>query len=293
MSGADELFRFGVGPRAGGRLLSPARRACARQGRPPRHSPIIRMQVAIDMGRRQLAAVPAGGSLQCPPAIPVQYVDFCTAACADHRKMQQGALGTVFRGFDPETGVSFAAQPLQDAGLATSYGASMAPPPETLFPNVLRVLGYCCASAADPRSFLLYELCPGGSVEEALADDAKAADLTWETRVGIACEVAEAMQQLRGRRSGVRGCVHRDALASGLCLGPGLHPRLIPCACPGRWNAWASSPVARPRWPVATPPSSVSPAAVAPMPCQWHYPLQSSEASQVFLLVASFWFHGR
>jgi serine/threonine protein kinase len=139
---------------------------------------------------------------------------------------QPGAFGTVYRGVDGTLGLRFAVKRLDPHAPwapECSAQAEIAMLSRFRHDNIIRLWGFC----DDPQGHcLVYELGVRGALSNNLVDDAKAAELTWKTRIRIARGIASALSYLH--RSDPPAW-HRDVKAANVVLTASLTPKLIDC----------------------------------------------------------------
>jgi interleukin-1 receptor-associated kinase 4 len=99
-------------------------------------------------------------------------------------------------------------------------------------PHLIRLLGYACppnpAAEHVLRLCLVYEFASEGGLDAHLADDDKASDLTWSSRLRIASKIASVIHHLHTHVPG-HPAYHRDIKSANIALTATLQPKLIDC----------------------------------------------------------------
>ena len=103
-------------------------------------------------------------------------------------------------------------------------------------PHIIKLFAFSQPTALPleggfPCIYLAYELCGGGSLADALRDDAAAAQLSWEKRLAIVLGIAHALVYLHSPSSGHAVIFHRDVKPQNIALTTGAWPvaKLIDC----------------------------------------------------------------
>eukprot|EP00462_Mataza_sp_D1_P009865 CAMPEP_0175155666 /NCGR_PEP_ID=MMETSP0087-20121206/21125_1 /TAXON_ID=136419 /ORGANISM="Unknown Unknown, Strain D1" /LENGTH=472 /DNA_ID=CAMNT_0016442893 /DNA_START=52 /DNA_END=1468 /DNA_ORIENTATION=- len=160
-----------------------------------------------------------------PSQVPLQYLSACTLGWSPQRLLGQGIFGKVYRGVDDQRGIRFVVKRIDLASLATvtedpsrlgkkMWEREVAALTRFHNPSIVKLIGYTPPTETVNNFCLVYELCAGGALDQALQDDKPLA----------------AVHYLhRGGGGGGQGCFHRDIKAANICLTQTLQPKLIDC----------------------------------------------------------------
>jgi chemotaxis protein histidine kinase CheA len=157
--------------------------------------------------------------------VSMPYVRTCTGNFAAAGVLGRGGYGVVFRGFDRELQVRFAVKCLnaEAANMADprfqrewrrSVQREIAVLQRIRHPNIIRLLGYNVpAEGADAaqQCCLLYEFGGDYSLDKHLANEALAAELTWEKRLRVITSVACALNYMHNTDEHIFHCDVKSA----------------------------------------------------------------------------------
>ena len=172
-----------------------------------------------------------------PRTVPFDYLAACTLQWYAGRKIGNGVFGDVFMAMDPAPDRAFR-YVVKKVNLTSLANVSETPAELgermqlneiaalTKFRNpfIVKLVGF--TEPGERRICLAYEYCAGGALDQALLDDAKAAELTFNQRIRIALGVTKAISYLHQGGAGDR-CFHRDVKSANICLAASHEPKLI------------------------------------------------------------------
>jgi interleukin-1 receptor-associated kinase 4 len=183
-------------------------------------------------GEAVIRALSEGGE---PTALPLGFVRRCTDGFSASRLLGTGAFGRVYRGVDPVSGLRFAVKRILDDAMQTPQQRKVAKTSlehelrvlsSVRHPHMIRLLGYTVPDEQGDLC-LVYELGVNGSVSDVLADDTRAATLTWKLRVKAMANLASVLNYMH--RSHDPPIFHRDVKSGNLILDQAMEVKLIDC----------------------------------------------------------------
>ncbi|XP_071720602.1 L-type lectin-domain containing receptor kinase V.9-like isoform X2 [Rutidosis leptorrhynchoides] len=174
--------------------------------------------------KRKFAEVLEGWEVQYGPH-RFAYKDLYTATKGfkESELLGKGGFGQVYKGVLPNIETPVAVKKIwHESGQGMKeFVAEIATIGRLRHPNLVRLLGYCRRQG---ELFLVYDYMPNLSLDNLLFDSKSGIILTWNQRVKIVLDVAEALTYLH--EEWVEVIIHRDIKASNVLLDADLNAKL-------------------------------------------------------------------
>ncbi|KVI03376.1 L-type lectin-domain containing receptor kinase V.9-like [Cynara cardunculus var. scolymus] len=180
--------------------------------------------VMFQIRKRKYAEVLEGWEVQYGPH-RFSYKDLYTATKGfkESELLGKGGFGQVYKGTLPELGAPVAVKKIwHESGQGMKeFVAEIATIGRLRHPNLVRLLGYCRRKG---ELFLVYDYMPNASLDNFLFNSKPESSLTWNQRLKIIIDVAEALAYLH--EEWVEVIIHRDIKASNVLLDAELNAKL-------------------------------------------------------------------
>ncbi|KAG2665798.1 hypothetical protein I3760_15G025100 [Carya illinoinensis] len=154
------------------------------------------------------------GSTETLKIFTVEQLQKATKNYDESRIIGRGGFGTVYKGFLPDNKiVAIKKSKIEDENQIEQFINEVVVLSQINHKHVVKLLG-CCLETQVP--LLVYEFVPKGTLFKYIHQESNASTFTWETRLRIAAETAEALWYLHSAAS--IPIIHRDVKSTNILL---------------------------------------------------------------------------